>query len=130
MNKCIREGTPIDDNSFDCDYTLIAYWKLVKSIKEDALYKNPELTVGDLANHLGVKPYLVTKALSTSMQTKFTDYINEHRFQELQRLLSQPDNNKYTLLSLAFEAGFNSKASFNRTVKKITGTSPKFLRPE
>ena len=38
LNKCIREGTPIDDNSFDCDYTLIAYWKLVKSIKEDALY--------------------------------------------------------------------------------------------
>ena len=38
LNKCIREGTPIDDNAFDCDYTLIAYWKLIKSIKEDALY--------------------------------------------------------------------------------------------
>ena len=38
LNKCIREGTPIDDNAFDCDYTLIAYWKLVKSIKEDALF--------------------------------------------------------------------------------------------
>ena len=38
LNKCIREGTPIDDNAFDCDYTLIAYWKLIKSIKDDALY--------------------------------------------------------------------------------------------
>ena len=38
LNKCIRENTPIDDNAFDCDYTLIAFWKLVKSIKDDALY--------------------------------------------------------------------------------------------
>ena len=38
LNKCIRENTPIDDNAFDCDYTLIAYWKLIKSIKDDALY--------------------------------------------------------------------------------------------
>jgi hypothetical protein len=28
LNKCIRENTPIDDNAFDCDYTLIAFWKL------------------------------------------------------------------------------------------------------
>ena len=38
LNKCIRENTPIDDNAFDCDYTLISYWKLIKSIKEDALF--------------------------------------------------------------------------------------------
>jgi len=38
LNKCIREGVEIDDNAFDCDYTLIAYWKLIKSIKDDALY--------------------------------------------------------------------------------------------
>jgi len=38
LNKCIRENTPIDDNAFDCDYTLIAFWKLVQSIKDDALF--------------------------------------------------------------------------------------------
>src|SRR5210317_73808 len=31
LNKCIRENTPIDDNAFDCDYTLIAFWKLMHS---------------------------------------------------------------------------------------------------
>ena len=38
LNKCIRENTPIDNDSFDCDWTLISFWKLVKSIKEDALF--------------------------------------------------------------------------------------------
>ena len=38
LNKCIRENTPIDNDAFDCDWTLISFWKLVKSIKEDALF--------------------------------------------------------------------------------------------
>ena len=38
LNKCIRENTPIYDDAFDCDWTLISFWKLVKSIKDDALF--------------------------------------------------------------------------------------------
>ncbi len=38
LNACIRENRPIEDDAFDCDYRLIAYWKLIKSIKEDCLY--------------------------------------------------------------------------------------------
>ena len=38
LNKCIRENTPIDNDAFDCDWRLISFWKLVKSIKEDALF--------------------------------------------------------------------------------------------
>ena len=38
LNACIREDRPVDDNAFDCDYRLISFWKLVKSIKEDALH--------------------------------------------------------------------------------------------
>ena len=38
LNKCIRENTPICDDAFDCDWSLISFWKLIKSIKDDALY--------------------------------------------------------------------------------------------
>ena len=38
LNKCIRENISTDDMKFDCDWKLISFWKLVKSIKEDALY--------------------------------------------------------------------------------------------
>jgi len=104
--------------------------KLTQAMDEAQLYKNPQLTVSLLSEAIKTKPYLVTKTLAIVFQTKFSDYVNELRFKALKKLLTQPENAKFTLLSLAFEAGFNSKASFNRTVQKITGKSPKHLKSD
>jgi len=102
--------------------------KIEAKMKKEELFKDPELSVRALAQSIEVKPYLVTKTLATVFDKKFSDYVNELRFEELKRLIDRPENSKFTLLSLAFEAGFNSKASFNRTVTRITGKSPKHLR--
>ncbi|MBT8262977.1 MAG: helix-turn-helix domain-containing protein [Bacteroidia bacterium] len=104
--------------------------KISNVMTEKKLYKNQELTLAGLSEAIDVKSYLVTKALTSIFNKKFNDYINELRFNELKSLIKDPKNDKFTLLSLAFEAGFNSKASFNRTVKKITGNSPKYLKSE
>jgi len=97
-------------------------------MKEEQLFKDPELTLASLSKKLSVKPYLLTKCLNTIYQKKFNDYINELRFEEVKKLLSNPKNDNLTLLALAYEAGFNSKASFNRAIKKITGNPPSSLK--
>ena len=38
LNTCIREGRDINSKEFDCDYLLIEFWLLIKSIKEDCLF--------------------------------------------------------------------------------------------
>ncbi len=101
--------------------------KLDKVMSQDLLYKNSGLTLGILAKAIEHKPYLVTKTLNVVVQKKFSDYVNTFRIEEVKNLLQDPKNKQYTLLSLAFEAGFNSKASFNRAVKKITGKPPSSL---
>lgn len=102
--------------------------KIEASMKEDELFKDPELTVKKLAEALNTKSYLITKALGVVLDSKFNDYVNRYRIEAVKTLLNDPKNKQYTLLSLAFEAGFNSKASFNRAVKKITGNSPSALK--
>ncbi len=102
--------------------------KISQKMQEEQLFKNQELTVRLLSEAIDTKSYLVTKTFALVFKTKFTDYVNELRFEELKTLLSHPENEKFTLLSLAFEAGFNSKASFNRTVQRITGKSSKHLK--
>ncbi|AXG72259.1 DNA-binding transcriptional regulator MelR [Kordia sp. SMS9] len=102
--------------------------RLEAAMQEDKLYKDQELSVQSLGKQLNIKPYLISKSLSEVCNKRFNDYVNEYRVKEVQSLLANEDNSKYTLLSLAMEAGFNSKSSFNRAIKKQLGISPSELK--
>lgn len=102
--------------------------RLNELMQDEQLYKNPTLTINELAEQLGVKGYLLSLCLKQIFQEKFSDYINGLRVKEVQHLLKDPKKAHYTLLSLAMEAGFNSKSSFNRAVKKHLGILPSAMR--
>lgn len=99
-----------------------------QEMEENQLYKNPELSINLLADTLSIKPYLISKCLNEILDKKFNDFINEYRVNEVKKLIQDPNNEKYTLLGLAYSAGFNSKSSFNRAVNKQLGISPNELR--
>lgn len=89
------------------------------------MYRNPELTLTDLANQLGTNPSLLSKIINRSFGKNFNDYVNQYRVLEVKENLANPANAHLTIMSLAYDAGFNSKATFNRAFKKFTGDSPK-----
>lgn len=91
-------------------------------------YLNPELTVATLAKTINTKPYLLTKALNNIQLQNFNDYINTYRVEEVKTRINNPEYANQTLLAIAYDSGFNSKASFNRIVKKMTGKPPSALK--
>lgn len=102
--------------------------RLRQLVDEQQVFKNTELTLASLAEQMDIKPYLLTRTLNDVVNKSFTDYINEYRVQEVEKLVKDPANDKFTLLSLAHQAGFNSKSSFNRAVKKHLGIAPSELK--
>ncbi len=115
-------------NSEDLEKLKVIAKKLKKAMVHDKIYKDQELSLNSLSEHLEIKPYLISKCLSEVINKRFNDFINEYRVKEVQYLIENPDNSKYTLLSLSMEAGFNSKSSFNRAIKKQLGISPSELK--
>ncbi|SHH47731.1 helix-turn-helix transcriptional regulator [Winogradskyella jejuensis] len=97
-------------------------------MRNQKLYKDPELSLNSLGKTLDIKPYLISRSVSEVFDVRFNDYINKYRVNEVQELLKDEENFKYTLLSLALEAGFNSKSSFNRAIKKHLGILPSDLK--
>ncbi len=87
-------------------------------------FKDPELNLDGLAARLGVAGNTLSQVINAMEQRNFYDYINNFRVREFQRIAVLPENSQFTLLSIAFEVGFNSKTSFNRNFKKATGLSP------
>ena len=97
-------------------------------MEKDKLFKDQELSLNSIAKQLNIKPYLISKSLNEVYNKRFNDFVNEYRVKEVQSLLQNSDNSKYTLLSIAMDAGFNSKSSFNRAVKKQLGILPSELK--
>ena len=109
------------------DSYISSIWKdkVEHAITIEKMYRNPELTLTDLANHLGTNPSFLSKIINRSFSKNFNDYVNQYRVLEVKENLANPANAHLTIMSLAYDAGFNSKATFNRAFKKFTGDSPK-----
>jgi AraC-like DNA-binding protein len=93
-------------------------------IYSEKIFTQSELTLTDLAKKLGTHPNYLSQVINEKEGKNFYDYINTLRTEEFIKVITSPDNHKFTLLSLAFECGFNSKSSFNKYFKKVTGQSP------
>ena len=106
--------------------------ELVRKIKtvmeEEKLYQEPELTLQHIANKLQFPTYQVSQAINDGLKKSFYDLINGYRVDEAKLLLLNPKNRNYTILSVGFEAGFNSKTTFNTVFKKFTGQTPTQFR--
>lgn len=98
--------------------------KLVFIMQSEKLYKNPTLTLSELARRLDVQSNHLSQIINSIEKKNFFDYINSQRIEEFKAIVTFPENRKFTLLYLALECGFNSKTSFNRNFKKVTNLSP------
>lgn len=108
--------------------TLAADTKVMAAIEaamqNEKLYLQPELTLADLAKHLSMPPKVVSANINLAFGKPFNTYVNTWRVEEVKRRLAANDADKFTLLAIALESGFNSKTSFNRIFKDFTGKAP------
>ena len=88
-------------------------------------YKNPNLTLHELALKLKMQPHLLSKVINEGFECNFFDLVNGYRIEEFKKLAHDPRMKNQTFLSLAFEVGFNSKTAFNRSFKKMTNQTPR-----
>lgn len=100
------------------------YEALTKLMEEDKIYKNASLSLGELADALELHPNYLSQIINEKGGKSFYDFVNTYRVQEFKSLISQPKNKNFTLMTLAYDCGFNSKSSFNRYFKKLTGQTP------
>ena len=97
---------------------------LEKLMKEEKVFLNTELKLQDIAEKLSVSQHSISQTLSLRFGLNYYDYLNQFRIEEAKKILSSGDIERYTLLHVAHECGFNSKSSFNRAFKKMTGLTP------
>lgn len=87
-------------------------------------YLNRNLTIGDLAEAIEVPAYQLSQVINGHLNQTFFELINSYRVNEVKQRFFEPRYSNLTLLGIAMECGFNSKASFNRIFKQLTNQTP------
>ena len=80
-------------------------------------FLNPEFGLRDLARALGLKTARLSQALNGDQAGGFNALVNRARIEAYFNARAEPQNREKSTLELAFEAGFNSKATFYRALK-------------
>ncbi len=103
--------------------------KVQEVTKDKELYLNRELNLDVLAKEVELSKHDLSRILNEQIGKNFSEFINEYRISKAKRLLEK-GNSHLNMLGIAFESGFNNKASFNTSFKKYTGMTPSQYKKE
>jgi AraC-like DNA-binding protein len=98
---------------------------ITKVMQSERPYLDPELTLKKLAELTRFSEFELSSLLNNEFQKNFFDFVNSYRIEEFKTQLTDPSNKNLTLLGVALNCGFNSKATFNRVFKNYTQLTPK-----
>jgi AraC-like DNA-binding protein len=92
--------------------------------EQEQLFREPLLKIGDVAKKVGIPTHRLSQAINSEFGQPFYGFVAQYRVEFLKQELLDPKNSAFTILTLALESGFNSKASVNRLFKEHTGLTP------
>lgn len=107
---------------------------ILKTVDAQKLYLDANLSIRSLSQQLDIPPYVLSKLLNEHLGKSFSEFINEKRIAEAQRLLELPENNESTIYAIAVDSGFKSESGFYVNFKRLTKMTPnqykKYVRQE
>ena len=94
---------------------------LKTAINDEQLYLSPTLSLKGLASRMNSNETYMSRAINLGLKTNFNRLINQMRVEHAKGLLASTSNN---ILEIALDSGFNSKPTFNRVFRDISGETP------
>ncbi|MCR9185414.1 MAG: helix-turn-helix domain-containing protein [Halieaceae bacterium] len=86
-----------------------------------SLYLSPTLSLAELADNLSVSTNYLSQAINQKLGQNFFDFVNAYR---IEHTLTRLKNSNDSVLSIAMDAGFNSKSAFYAAFRKHKGLTP------
>ncbi|MTI32177.1 helix-turn-helix domain-containing protein [Xanthovirga aplysinae] len=90
-------------------------------------FLDPELSLGELAKRVNIKPHLLSMVINRKFESNFFDFINQYRIKEVCKELKSTSD---PIMIIAYRCGFNSKSTFNAVFKKFTNMTPTAFRKQ
>jgi AraC-like DNA-binding protein len=97
---------------------------LTQLMTAEKVYLNNELSLPELAKEIAISTHDLSYLLNECFGASFFQFVNTYRVEEAKQLMLSEKYKHLNILGIAYNAGFNSKTTFNTAFKKHTGLSP------
>jgi AraC-like DNA-binding protein len=101
------------------------FQRILLYMKNDQPYLDADVSLVTFSKALNIQPGYISQVINEMFNQNFRDVINSYRIEKAKYLILTGSKINNTILSIAYEVGFNSKSTFNAAFKKHTGFTPK-----
>lgn len=129
------KGLPADKpkyerSALDARMSAALLEELQTLMAEERPYLDAKLTLAQLAEQLGISSNYLSQIINQQTGSNFFDYINSHRVEAAKQILADPGKTRLSVLTIAMDAGFNSKSAFYTAFKQHAHTTPSQYRQQ
>ncbi|MEM6720400.1 MAG: helix-turn-helix domain-containing protein [Bacteroidota bacterium] len=118
------EKKPLTRNRLTDEEIACIQEKLKVLVAEEQIYMHSDLSLKILAKRLDTTANNLSWFLNSVHEKTFYEYINAFRVKAFLQKIEAGEHKRQTLLSIAMDAGFNSKSTFNKTFKSLMNDTP------
>lgn len=117
--------TPVRKKNLDEAFAQKVIQGLDYKMQEEKYFLNPNLKLKVIVDQTSFNQKQISAALNQYLGKNFNEYVNGFRIKEAQERLLDTQYQNLTIAAIAYDCGFNSLATFQRTFKSVTGQTPK-----
>ena len=107
----------------------VSHSRLLSAMEEDQLYTEHGLTISKLSDRISVPEHQLRALINNGLGYRnFAAFLNNYRLAYAKGVLSDPEQARLPVLTIAMDAGYASLATFNRAFKSTEGKTPTDFR--
>lgn len=100
--------------------------RLRELMEKEELFRDEALSLAKLAARLEISRHQLSEVLNKVLGVNFARFVNEYRVAAARAVLSREP--EASILSIAYQVGFQSKSTFNAAFQRLEGCSPSQFR--
>lgn len=102
---------------------------LMRLLNVDRVYRRPKISIKSLADELGLPEYRLRRLIHEELGFRnFNAFLHHYRLREACEMLSDPNEVRTPILTIALTVGYQSINTFNRAFREINGETPSAFR--
>ena len=127
--ETVSEDIPAEPHPVSDDTDTLMH-KIDEEMRTNELFRNPQLTIHDLARAVHSNRTYVSAAINKQYNVNFSTYVNRFRVEEAKRVLADKKygHDKEAIVDAISLSGFQTDQTFYRVFKEMTGTTPLLFR--